>query len=116
VLTLPPSVRIYLATEPINMGNSFRGLSGFVRQRLRDDPTSGHVFCWLNTRRTHLKALVHNGTGYTIYYRRLSRGTFEMPEIVDGAARIRLSAGDLAMLLEGIDLGAKRRLRHRKHQ
>lgn len=98
------------------MGTSFRGLSGFVRQRLREDPTSGHVFCWLNNPRTHLKALVHNGTGYTIYYRRLSRGTFQMPAIADGAARIRLSAGDLAMLLEGIDFGAKRRLRHRKHK
>jgi transposase len=99
------------------MGTSFRGLSGFVRQRLRDDPTSGHIFCWLNTRRTHLKALVHNGTGYTLYYRRLSRGTFQMPAVADGAARIQLSAGDLAMLLEGIDLnGAKRRLRHRRHQ
>jgi hypothetical protein len=50
VLTLPPSVRIYLAVEPTNLRMSFRGLSGLVRQRLRDDPLSGHLFCFLHRR------------------------------------------------------------------
>jgi transposase len=113
VVTLPPSVRIYLATEPCDMRKSFRGLSSLIRQRLRADPLSGHVFCFVNRRRTMLKCLVHDRSGYLIYYKRLSRGTFEWPAMAEGAQRIQIDAGTLALILEGIELkSVKRRLRH----
>ena len=112
MLTIPPTVRVYLATEPCDMRKSFRGLSGLVR-RLREDPLSGHVFCFLNHRRTMLKILVHDRTGYLIYYKRLSRGTFQLPVVLEGQTQVLLDAATLAMILEGIDLRTvKRRLRH----
>ena len=115
MLTLPPSVRIWLATEPVDMRKSFRGLSGIVRQRLQDDPLSGHVFCFLNTRRTLMKTLVYDRVGYVIVYRRLSRGTFQLPTFEAGQTRVRLDAGELALILEGIDLNRlPRRKRHRR--
>jgi len=115
VLTLPPSVRIWLATEPVDMRKSFRGLSGIVRQRLQEDPLSGHVFCFLNRRRTLLKTLVYDRTGYCIFYKRLAKGTFQLPAFDEGQARVRLDAGDLALILEGIDLNrVTHRLRHRR--
>ena len=95
MLTIPPNIRIYLASEPCNMRKSFRGLSGIVREKLRADPLSGHVFCFLNSRRTMLKLLVHVRSGYAIYYRRLSRGTFQLPPIDDGQARVVLDAATL---------------------
>lgn len=52
MLTLPPAVRIYFATTPIDMRCSFRGLSGAVRQRLTQAPLSGHLFCFTNKNRT----------------------------------------------------------------
>ena len=113
MLTLPPNVRIYLATAPCDMRKSFRGLSGIVREKLRADPLSGHVFCFVNRRRTMLKLLVHVRTGYAIYYRRLSRGTFQLPPIAEGQAQVILDPATLTMILEGIDLrSVKRRLRH----
>jgi transposase len=115
VLTLPPSVRIHLAVEPVNLRMSFRGLSGLVRQRLQEDPLSGHLFCWLNRRRTMMKILFHDRTGYCIFYKRLSRGSFQLPSVPEGATQVRLDAGELALILEGIDLtSARRRLRHRR--
>ena len=115
MLTLPPSVRIWLATEPVDMRKSFRGLSGIVRQRLEDDPLSGHVFCFINRRRTLMKTLVFDRTGYCIFYKRLARGTFQLPAFEEGATRICLDAGDLALILEGIDLNrVTRRVRHRR--
>jgi len=113
MLTLPPSVRIYFATTPIDMRCSFRGLSGAVRQRLAEDPLSGHLFCFTNKNRTLLKILFYDRTGYAIFYKRLSKGTFQLPEAAAGQPAVRINAGQLAMLLEGIDLrGVKQRLRH----
>ena len=60
-----------------------------------------------------LKLLVHVRTGYAIYYRRLSRGTFQLPPIAAGQTEVVLDAATLTMMLEGIDLRTvKRRLRH----
>ncbi len=113
MLSIPATVRVYLATAPCDMRKSFRGLSGLVREKLRADPLSGHVFCFVNRRRTMLKLLVHVRTGYAIYYRRLSRGTFQLPPIAEGQAQVVLDAATLTMMLEGIDLRTvKRRLRH----
>lgn len=113
MLTIPPNVRIYLATEPCDMRKSFRGLSGLVREKLRADPLSGHVFAFVNRRRTMLKLLVHVRTGYAIYYRRLSRGTFQLPPVAEGQTQVSVDAATLTMMLEGIDLGSvKRRLRY----
>ena len=117
MLSLHPRVRIYLATEPCDMRKSFRGLSGLVREKLRRDPLSGHVFAFVNRRRTMLKLLVHIQTGYAIYYLRLSRGTFQLPEIKEGQTRVALDPATLTLILEGIELnGVKRRLRHRQRR
>ena len=60
-----------------------------------------------------LKLLVHVGSGYAIYYRRLSRGTFQLPPINDGQAQVGVEPATLTLMLEGIDLrSVKRRLRH----
>mgnify|MGYP002635430945 CR=1 FL=1 len=114
MLSLQPRVRIYLATEPCDMRKSFRGLSGLVREKMRQDPLSGHVFAFVNRRRTMLKLLAHIQTGYAIYYVRLSRGTFQLPVIEEGQTRVTLDPATLTLILEGIELkGVKRRLRHR---
>lgn len=112
---LPRAVKVYLAVEPCDMRKSFRGLTGVIRQRFQDDPLSGHVFCFFNRRRTLLKCIVHDGTGLLIYYKKLSRGTFQIPPAPQDQVRMQVDAGTLAMILEGVDLrGAKRRLRHRR--
>jgi transposase len=115
VLTLAPTVRIWFSTEPADMRMSFRGLSGLVRQRLRDDPRSGHLFCFVNRRRTMMKLLLCDRSGAWVFHRRLARGTFELPAVEAGAARVRLDPTDLALILEGIDLGSvTRRKRYRR--
>lgn len=116
MLTIPPNLRIHLAAAPCDMRKSFRGLSGIVREKLCADPLSGHVFCFVNRRRTMLKLLVHVRSGYAIYYRRLSRGTFQLPPIDEGQSQVLLDPATLTLMLEGIDLrSVKRRLRHIHH-
>ena len=113
MLTLPPAVRIYFATDPVDMRCSFRGLSGAVRQKLQQDPLSGHLFCFTNRKGNLLKILFYDRSGWSIFYKKLSRGTFQRPRANEGVATVRIDAGQLAMILEGVDLTGPRRLRHR---
>src|SRR5262249_3607968 len=113
MLTLPSSVRIWLSTTPADMRMSFRGLSGLVRQRLLEDPASGHLFCFVNRRRTMMKLFLCDRSGSWVFHRRLIQGTFHLPEVAPDAVRVRLDPADLALILEGIDLGSV--TRHRRY-
>ena len=103
MILLPRSVRIYLATTPVNLRKSFEGLSNEVRTVLAADPISGHVFLFLNRRGTQVKLLLWTRGGYTIVHKRLERGRFTFPsKVVEGATRVEIDAHELAMLLEGL--------------
>ena len=112
MLTFAPAVRVFVASEPIDLHLSFDRLAGIVRNQLDADPLSGHLFVFFNKTRTRTKILVFDRSGYAVYYKRLERGTFELPEIAPGARRVEVDAAVLAMILEGVDLRAPRRLRY----
>jgi len=82
VILLPNSVRVYVSTAPMNLRKSFEGLSNEVRGVLSLDPLSGHVFLFLNRRRTQVKMLVFTRGGFPIVHKRLERGRFTFPERV----------------------------------
>ena len=91
-------------TQPVNMRKSFDGLSAEVRSVLAQDPLSGHVFVFLNRRRTMMKLLLWTRGGFTIVHKRLERGTFTfVQQITDEVAQVEIDAHELSMLLEGID-------------
>jgi len=109
VILLPSSVRIYVATAPTNLRKSFEGLSNEVRTVLAANPVSGHVFLFLNRRRTQVKLLVWTRGGFTVVHKRLERGRFTFPERVTAeAARVEIDAHELAMLLEGLEAATAR--------
>jgi transposase len=105
VLLIPRAVRVYFATQPVNLRKSFEGLSNEVREVLRQDPLSGHVFVFLNRRKTQVKLLVFTRGGFTIVHKRLERGRFAFPaRVVEGVASVAIDVHELSMLLEGIDV------------
>lgn len=107
VILLPRSVRVYFAIQPVNLRRSFDGLSNEVRSVLRHDPLTGHVFVFLNRRRTQVKLLLWTRGGYTIVHKRLERGTFSFPkQLTPEATSVTIDVHELGMLLEGIDQGA----------
>lgn len=109
MILLPRSVRIYVAVEPANLRKSFEGLSNEVRSVLSANPLSGHVFLFLNRRRTQVKMLMWTRGGFTIVHKRLERGQFTFPSRLTAAARsVEIDAHELAMLLEGLDVKAVR--------
>lgn len=104
MILLPRSVKIFVATAPANLHRSFEGLSNEVRCVLAADPLSGHVFLFLNRRRSQLKMLVWTRGGFLIVHKRLERGRFTFPSRVTAeATRVEIDTHELAMLLEGLD-------------
>lgn len=109
MLTLPPSTKIFIARETIDMRKSFSGLSVVVRSVLQQDPMSGYLFVFLGRTRTIVKALYWDRGGYCVWSKRLERGRFAaLPESRPGQC-VELDWADLMMLIGGIDLSAKRR-------
>ncbi len=114
MLSLPPSVRVFLCLLPADMRWSFDSLAMLVGQILKEDPLSGHLFVFRNRRGDRVKILYWDNDGYAIWYKRLEQGVFRFPR--HDADRLEVSAGDLALVLEGIDVtGVKRQKRFRRH-
>lgn len=101
--------RYYLYRSGADMRKSYDGLSGLVRQGLCRDPLSGEVFIFLNRRRTQMKLLVWDRSGFVIWGKRLERGTFELPQHSDGGASVLMRWEELVFILEGVKLGSVER-------
>lgn len=93
------------------MRKSYNGLSGVVRQGLGRDPLSGEVFIFMNRRRTIMKLLVWDRSGWVIWSKRLERGTYELPGSSDTATGLEMRWEELVLILEGVRL---RSVRHRE--
>jgi transposase len=111
---LSPQTKVFVARQFTDMRKSFRGLLALTEAVLREDPTSGHLFVFVNRRRDLLKILHWDGGGYWIWYRRLERGTFQLPAGEEEQVSIELTPAQLSLILEGIDLtSVRQRLRYR---
>jgi transposase len=109
MLSLPASVRIWIATTPTDLRKSFDTLAEVVRQQLALDPLSGQLFVFKNRRGDRVKLLYWDEDGYVLLYKRLEAGTFRFPEAEAG--RVQVRAADLQMLLDGIDPQSVKRQR-----
>lgn len=109
MLTLPSNVRLYLANEPTDLRRSFDGLSAMVQGAFGMEPTSGDLFIFLNRRGTQVRILFWDRDGFCVLMKRLEAGTFRRVKAVEGVAQVEIDAGELAMLLEGIDAPKVRR-------
>ena len=104
MLTLGPSIKVYLARGTTDMRKSFDTLAGAVRETLEEDPLSGHLFVFLGRRRHLVKILYWDGSGFWVIAKRLARGTFAWPEPEDDRKAIELRPDELGALLGGVDL------------
>jgi transposase len=112
MLSLPSSVRVYLASQPVDLRRGHDGLVAIVRGTWRLNPFDGHLFVFLGKRLDRVKILVWDRNGFILYYKRLSQGHFRLPQIPAGADRVELDATTLTMLLDGIDVKHVRRPAH----
>jgi transposase len=108
MLGLPPSVRIYFAAELADMRNGIDGLRALVEGTLRHDPYAGHLFVFVGKGKDKVKILFWDRSGFVLYMKRLEKGRFQLPIIDARRKHVEMEPAQLAMLLDGIDLNAKR--------
>lgn len=106
--------RIFLVAGATDMRKSFNSLAGIVRERLAADPMSRHLFLFCNRHRNRLKVLVADESGMWVLSKRLDRGTFAWPALVEGVARVEYREEQLALLLRGFDADDLRPRRWRR--
>lgn len=111
MLSLPASVRIYLATDPVDMRKGFDGLSALVAAQ-QGSVFGGDIFVFVSRRGDRLKLLTWDRGGFVLFYKRLERGRFRLPAFAPSQRTVALDATSLAMLLDGIDIKRVLRPRH----
>jgi transposase len=99
--------RILAYRHPVDMRKSFNGLVALVQNALHDDPLSGGMFVFTNRRRTLVKAVYWDRTGFCLFAKRLERSRFMIP---GDAETLELSEQAFRLLLDGIVLGTRGRL------
>jgi len=69
-------VRVHVYGRPVDMRKSYDGLYALTRHALGLDPTSGHLFAFINRRATQIKVLYWDRTGFCVWAKRLEAGRF----------------------------------------
>jgi len=107
----------HLYSQPTDMRKSFDALSGLVRNNLGSNPTGGDVFIFINKRRDKIKLLHWQGSGYLLYYKRLEKGTFEIPRYDPSAGSLSLSYAQMVMIMDGLSIkNLQKRIRFPSHE
>lgn len=105
---IPSGVEVFVGLSPIDLRWGFDRLAGVVQERIGRMPRSGALFLFFGKRRTALKILFFDGSGLCLFYKRLDRGTFRIPQPPDAeATSVELSDRQLEDLLDGIDVEAE---------
>ena len=104
------ATRIWLPVEATDMRCGFGRLAERVRAVVGQDPLSDAVFIFRSRRGDRLKVLVWDRDGFVLSYQRLESGVFKLPRLEAGTRSVELRAGELAMILDGIDMTKLKRV------
>jgi len=93
---------IYIACGYTDMRKSIDGLAAIVQEQFRLDPFSKSLFLFCGKRRDRLKALLWEGDGFVLLYKRLENGSFKWPRS-QSEARF-LTWQEFRWLIEGLSI------------
>lgn len=101
--------KYYLYQGFIRMNLGIDGLYRLLRSEIRHlSPISGDVFIFFGKRRNGVKILRWDGDGFLLYYKRLERGTFELPVFNRNTGCYEISYNTLSFILSGVSLKSVR--------
>lgn len=95
--------KVYVCKEPTDMRASYDTLFAKAKGVLNQDPLSGHVFVFINSRRNSIKSLFYDGTGLVILAKRMEQGVFSRINPMHPGELI-LTAAEFALFFEGANL------------
>lgn len=112
MLSAPSAVKIFLYGQAADLRRGYDGLAALVQDAMGEDPLSGSLFMFVNKRCNRIKLLYWDRDGYAIWMKRLQSGSFEMPQLsTSDSPRVKITASQLSLILEGIELSSVRRRR-----
>lgn len=95
--------KVFVCRVPTDMRASYDSLFEKARGVLNQDPFSGHLFLFINSRRTSIKCLFYDGTGFVLLCKRMERGLFsKINPMFKG--EVILTAAEFALFFEGTNL------------
>lgn len=92
---------IWLYLDIVDFRQQIDGLVTLVADHLKQDPTSGQLFIFRNRQGDRVKLLWWESSGFWLCYKRLEKGRFKFPKIIDQA--IEMTHDELNWLLSGLD-------------
>ena len=92
----PTSVRVLVATKPVDFRKGMDGLSALVQEELRADPFSGVIYVFRAKRTDRVKLLFWDQTGLCLLTKRLEGAKFRWPAIADGEVAQHMGAPPVA--------------------
>ena len=95
--------KVFVSKEPTDMRASYDTLFSKAKGVLNQDPFSGHLFVFINSKRSSIKCLYYDGTGLVLLCKRLERGTFARINPMF-KAEIILTHAEFALFFEGATL------------
>jgi len=103
VIALNRRTKVFICREPTDMRSSYDSLFSRAKGVLNQDPFSGHLFVFINSRRTSIKCLCYDGTGFVILSKRMEKGLFSrINPFYPG--EIVLTQAEFNLFFEGADL------------
>jgi transposase len=116
MLHLSATCNYYLYRGNTDMRKGFDSLSGLVSSQMQLNALSGSVFIFLNRKHNQVKLLLWEGDGFALYYKRLEKGTFEIPADDNNKNEsLSISNQQLQLILQGISLKSVRRRKRYQH-
>jgi transposase len=111
MLSISNTQRYFIYSSFCDMRKGFDSLCGIVRNEFKMNPLGGDVFIFLSRSKRRIKLLQWQGDGFALYYKRLEKGTFELPE-----NQRQMTPQQLMLIMEGIQLSSvKKRPRYENH-
>ena len=98
--------KIYIATGYTDLRRGIEGLASIVRFQFNLDPyDKDTVFLFCGRRCDRIKALIWEGDGFLLCYKRLEIGAFHWPRSADEA--VEISYDQFRMLMQGLEIIAR---------
>ncbi len=98
--------KVYLATGFTDLRRGIDGLANIIRFRFKLDPYDKNtLFLFCGRRNDRIKALLWEGDGFLLMYKRLDKGAFRWPRSTDEAMSI--TEGQYRMLMQGFEIVAR---------
>jgi len=106
---IPHGVEVFLSVSPIDLRWGFNRLAGAVAEKIGCDVRCGALFLFVGKNRNALKVLFYDGTGLCLFYKRLDKGSFRLPDVRQdvNVTSVQIDERELEALLDGVDVQLK---------